>query len=67
MQLVEYMCNELSWTLGVINGGNVGAHGEIREQQVIFKAPHPMNMAVPHVMVELRSVGAIEVCGSDRK
>jgi hypothetical protein len=67
MQLVEFMCNELSWTLGVINGGNVGSHGEIREQQVIFKAPHPMNMRAGHIMIELRSAGYIEVCGTDRK
>jgi len=66
MQLVEFMCRKMSWTLGVINGGNVGAHGEIREQQVIFKAPHPMNMNAHHVMIELRSAGMIEVCGSDR-
>jgi len=67
MQLVEFMCNELSWTLGVVNGGNVGKHGEIREQQVIFKAPHPMNLEAGHVMIELRSAGYIEICGSDRK
>lgn len=63
MQLVDLMCRQLSWTLGVINGGNVGRVGEIREQQVIFKAPHPMNMVAPHVLVELRSVGSIAVSG----
>jgi hypothetical protein len=52
--------------LGVINGGNVGKCGEIREQQIIFKAPHPMNMEAHHLMIELRSAGYIEVCGSDR-
>eukprot|EP00929_Paragymnodinium_shiwhaense_P070597 TRINITY_DN3574_c0_g2_i6.p1 TRINITY_DN3574_c0_g2~~TRINITY_DN3574_c0_g2_i6.p1 ORF type:complete len:948 (+),score=175.20 TRINITY_DN3574_c0_g2_i6:85-2928(+) len=65
MRLVDFMTNELCWTLGVINGGNVGEHGEIREQQVIFKAPHPLNMAMPHIMIELRSAGYIEVCGKD--
>lgn len=64
MQLVDFMANILGWTLGVVNGGNVGKCGEIREQQVIFKAPHPMNCVVPHVMIELRSAGFIEVCGS---
>lgn len=64
MQLVDFMANELGWTLGVVNGGNVGKCGQIREQQVIFKAPHPMNCVVPHVMIELRSAGFIEVCGS---
>jgi len=65
MQLVDFMCGQLSWTLGVINGGNVGPKGEIREQQIIFKAPHPMNMVAEHVMVELRSAGYIEICGKD--
>eukprot|EP00927_Polykrikos_kofoidii_P046288 TRINITY_DN40513_c0_g1_i1.p1 TRINITY_DN40513_c0_g1~~TRINITY_DN40513_c0_g1_i1.p1 ORF type:complete len:904 (-),score=136.31 TRINITY_DN40513_c0_g1_i1:227-2938(-) len=67
MKLVEFMCGVLSWTLGVVNGGNVGAAGEIREQQVIFKAPHPMNLTAHHVMIELRTAGFIEVCGSDRE
>jgi len=67
MQLVEFMCNEHCWTLGVVNGGNVGMKGEIREQQLIFKAPHPMNMVAEHVMVELRSAGYMEVCGSNRR
>jgi hypothetical protein len=66
MQLVDFMCGKLSWTLGVINGGNVGKAGEIREQQVIFKAPHAMNMESAHIMIELRSAGFIEVCGSSR-
>lgn len=66
MALVDFMCNTLCWTLGVVNGGNVGARGEIREQQVIFKAPHPMNMVAKHLMIELRSAGYIEVCGADR-
>jgi len=64
IRLVDFMTNTLSWTLGVINGGNVGQAGEIREQQVIFKAPHPMNLVAPHVMIELRSAGYIEVCGT---
>jgi len=66
MRLVTYMTRELTWTLGIVNGGNVGLHGEIREQQIIFKAPHPMNMKTHHLMLELRSAGAIEVCGDDR-
>ena len=35
--------------------------GEIREQQMKFKAPHPLNMIAPLVMIELRQVGYIEV------
>jgi len=67
MQLVDFMCRTLSWTLAVINGGNVGSDGSIREQQLIFKAPHPMNLSSHHMMVELRSAGFIEVCGSSRE
>jgi len=63
MQIVDFMCNKLGWTLGVVNGGNVGREGEIREQQIIFKAPHPMNLVVPHLLVELRSAGYVEICG----
>jgi len=65
MRVVDYMAGELGWTLAVVNGGNVGQHGEVREQQVIFKAPHPMNFVSPHIMIELRSAGYIEVCGDD--
>lgn len=64
MRLIHFMSGTLGWTLGVVNGGNVGKHGEVREQQIIFKAPHPMNFVAPHVMVELRSAGYIEVCGA---
>jgi len=63
MQLVDFMAGKLGWTLGVVNGGNVGKHGEMREQQVIFKSPHPMNFVAPHMMIEMRSAGYIEVCG----
>jgi len=62
MKVVDFMAGELSWTLAVVNGGNVGKAGEFREQQVIFKAPHPMNLVAPHFMIELRSAGYIEVC-----
>jgi hypothetical protein len=62
MQLMDFMCGQLSWTLAVVTGANVGQKGEVREQQIIFKAPHPMNLAVPHMMVEIRSAGYIEVC-----
>jgi hypothetical protein len=66
MRLVDFMCRELSWTLGAINGGNLGEGGEIREQQIIFRAPHPMNIVARHMMVKLRTVGLIELCSSDQ-
>lgn len=62
MRLIDFVSGHLSWTLAVVNGGNVGKAGEVRETQVIFKAPHPMNLAAPHMMVELRSAGFIEIC-----
>jgi len=65
MRLIDFMSNQLSWTLGVVNGGNVGRVGEIREQQIIFKAPHPMNMVSSHIMIELRSAGYVEMCCTD--
>jgi len=61
MRLIDFMCGTLSWTLAVINSGNVGKCGEVRETQVVFKAPHPMNLVAPHMMIELRSAGFIEV------
>eukprot|EP00929_Paragymnodinium_shiwhaense_P031281 TRINITY_DN17559_c0_g3_i1.p1 TRINITY_DN17559_c0_g3~~TRINITY_DN17559_c0_g3_i1.p1 ORF type:complete len:1062 (+),score=303.83 TRINITY_DN17559_c0_g3_i1:104-3187(+) len=64
MELIDFMCNHEGWTLGVINTGNVGEFAEIREQQVVFKAPHPMNLIVPHMMIELRSAGYVELCGT---
>ncbi|OLP90056.1 hypothetical protein AK812_SmicGene28425 [Symbiodinium microadriaticum] len=52
MRLIDFMCGNLSWTLAVVNGGNVGEN----------RAPHPMNLVAPHLLVEVRSAGFIEVC-----
>ena len=49
------------WQLRICDSGNLGMLGEIREQQMKFKAPHPLNMIAPLVMIELRQVGYIEV------
>lgn len=62
MRLIDFMCGNLSWTLAVVNGGNVGENRDVRETQLIFKAPHPMNLVAPHLLVEVRSAGFIEVC-----
>mmetsp|Transcript_108924 Transcript_108924/g.232755 ORF Transcript_108924/g.232755 Transcript_108924/m.232755 type:complete len:911 (-) Transcript_108924:23-2755(-) len=62
MRLIDFMCGRLSWTLAVVNNGNVGKESEVHEMQIIFKAPHPMNLVAPHLMIELRSAGYIEVC-----
>eukprot|EP00928_Gymnodinium_smaydae_P017573 TRINITY_DN16719_c0_g5_i3.p1 TRINITY_DN16719_c0_g5~~TRINITY_DN16719_c0_g5_i3.p1 ORF type:complete len:916 (-),score=213.83 TRINITY_DN16719_c0_g5_i3:49-2796(-) len=62
MRLIDFMSGKLSWTLAVVNSGNVGRTGKVREQQIIFKAPHPMNLVAPHLLIELRSAGYIEIC-----
>eukprot|EP00928_Gymnodinium_smaydae_P089147 TRINITY_DN73148_c0_g1_i1.p1 TRINITY_DN73148_c0_g1~~TRINITY_DN73148_c0_g1_i1.p1 ORF type:complete len:927 (-),score=122.21 TRINITY_DN73148_c0_g1_i1:98-2878(-) len=63
MQLANFMTHECGWTLQVCDGGNLGLNGDIREQQIKFKAPHPLNLIAPLLMVELRQVGCIEVNG----
>ncbi|CAE7459342.1 pme-5, partial [Symbiodinium natans] len=65
MKLAQFMTNECGWTLQVCDAGNLGYSGEIREQQLKFKAPHPLNLVSPLVMIELRQVGYIEVNGSN--
>lgn len=55
MQLVDFMTNECGWTLQMCDGSNNGIMGQVREQQIKFKAPHPLNLVAPHVMIELRS------------
>merc|ERR1719245_1798725 len=57
------MTNTCGWGLQLCNGTNLGFYGQIREQQVKFKAPHPLNMIAPHLMLELRHAGFIEVNG----
>lgn len=35
----------------------------LNEAEKLDQAPHPMNLVAPHLMVELRSAGFIEICG----
>eukprot|EP00439_Symbiodinium_sp_Y106_P061959 s3343_g9.t1 len=65
MQLAKFMTNECGWTLQVCDSGNLGWEGEVREQQMKFKAPHPLNLIAPLVMIELRQVGYVEVNGTN--
>jgi len=62
MSVIDYVAGHLGWTLAMVNGGNIGEVGEVRETQLVFKAPHPMNLVAPHMLIELRSAGYIEVC-----
>merc|ERR1712083_1222767 len=62
MAVIDYVAGQLSWTLAMVNGGDVGKVGEVRETQIVFKAPHPMNLVAPHMLIEMRSAGYIEVC-----
>eukprot|EP00440_Ansanella_granifera_P069279 gb/GFBE01075162.1/.p1 GENE.gb/GFBE01075162.1/~~gb/GFBE01075162.1/.p1 ORF type:complete len:921 (+),score=206.60 gb/GFBE01075162.1/:1-2763(+) len=65
MHVVNFMTNECGWGLQLCDGGNLGRYGQYREQQIKFKAPHPLNLMAPHLMIELRQVGYIEVNGTD--
>ena len=67
MQLINFMTNTCGWGLKLCNGTNLGWNGQIREQQVKFKAPHPLNLIAPHLMIELRQAGYIEINGPDTK
>ncbi|OLP89094.1 Poly(ADP-ribose) polymerase pme-5 [Symbiodinium microadriaticum] len=53
MQLAHFMTQECGWTLQVCDAANLGRCGNIREQQMKFKAPHPLSMIAPLVMIEL--------------
>jgi len=61
--LINFMTNTCGWGLKLCNGTNLGFSGQLREQQVKFKAPHPLNLIAPHLMIELRQAGHIEVNG----
>lgn len=65
MQVVSFMTNECGWSLVLCNGTNLGYYGEIREQQLKFAAPHPLNLIAPHIMIEMRMAGFIEVNGAN--
>eukprot|EP00929_Paragymnodinium_shiwhaense_P104730 TRINITY_DN69407_c0_g1_i1.p1 TRINITY_DN69407_c0_g1~~TRINITY_DN69407_c0_g1_i1.p1 ORF type:complete len:1073 (+),score=153.34 TRINITY_DN69407_c0_g1_i1:162-3380(+) len=65
MQLINFMTNTCGWGLKLCNGTNLGFHGQIREQQIKFKAPHPLNLIAPHLMIELRQAGWIEINGAN--
>ena len=70
MQLAHFMTQECGWTLQICDAANLGYDGLLREQQMKFKAPHPLSMIAPLVMIELRKcrweVGYIEVNGSNK-
>lgn len=63
MKVVDFMTNECGWGLQLCDGNNNGRWGQIRDQQIKFKAPHPLNLIAPHVMIELRQCGFIELNG----
>lgn len=66
MTVINFMTHECGWGLHLCDGGNNGKYGQFREQQIKFKAPHPLNLIAPHLMIELRQVGYIEINGSDQ-
>eukprot|EP00928_Gymnodinium_smaydae_P041832 TRINITY_DN28263_c0_g3_i2.p1 TRINITY_DN28263_c0_g3~~TRINITY_DN28263_c0_g3_i2.p1 ORF type:complete len:1012 (-),score=145.17 TRINITY_DN28263_c0_g3_i2:563-3598(-) len=65
VELINFMTNKCGWGLKLCNGTNLGFFGQIREQQLKFKAPHPLNLIAPHLMIELRQAGFIEINGAN--
>ncbi|CAJ1357770.1 unnamed protein product [Effrenium voratum] len=65
MQIVDFMTNTCGWGFQLCDGSNFGRYGSHKEQQLKFRAPHPLNFIAPHIMIELRHVGAgsIKVSG----
>eukprot|EP00439_Symbiodinium_sp_Y106_P009533 s962_g1.t1 len=79
MTLVSFMTNTCGWGLKFIDGCNLGrswadfgdtkslGNGQIREMQMKFTAPHPLNLVAPHLMIDLRQAGYIEIYGPDTR
>ncbi|CAE8600837.1 unnamed protein product [Polarella glacialis] len=65
MMVINFMTNQCGWGLQLVDGGNLGRDGSIREQQIKFKATHPLNLIAPHLMIELRQVGYVEINGAN--
>lgn len=61
MELVNFMCGKLTWTLEHLGGGPAGKDSTVNEYYLMFTTPHPMNLVTPHLMIEMRSRGLIEV------
>ena len=54
MQIVDFMTNTCGWGFQLCDGSNFGRYGSHKEQQLKFRAPHPLNFIAPHIMIELR-------------
>lgn len=52
LQLVSFMSKALGWSLAMVSSSGVSP---CREAQIKFKAPNPLNLLAPHMMLELRS------------
>merc|ERR1719181_1170277 len=69
-QLTVQVCDAMvkllpGWTLVTMNGGNYGENGSHREQQLVFRWDnHPLREN-PHLLVEMREAGFVEICGQD--
>jgi len=59
------MGNLPGWNLVTMNGGNYGEKGTMREQQLVFRSDNHPLQAQPHLLVELRGTGYVEVNGED--
>jgi len=67
MELVHFMTNTCGWGLKLIDGCTLGRQGQLREMQIKFTAPHPLNLLAPHLLIDLRQSGYIEVFGPNTK
>ena len=63
MELVDFMVKQCQWTMVTCNTGNYGRKGDQREQQLVFRNDEFVQHGVDHLMVELRTVGYIEING----
>jgi len=63
MELVHFMTNTCGWGLKLIDGCTLGRNGQMREMQIKFTAPHPLNLLAPHLLIDLRQSGYVEIYG----
>jgi hypothetical protein len=69
-KLTTQVCDDVvkllpGWSLVTMNGGNYGENGSHREQQLVFRWDNHPLAENPHLLVELREAGYIEVCGQN--
>merc|ERR550532_119507 len=64
-QVCDYLGRLPGWNLVTMNGGNSGERGTHREQQLVFRWDNHPLQDQPHLLVEMRGSGYVEVNGED--